>query len=82
MPTYLPKFNLKNLDKSGATNGYAVVWSDALGQWIPSATGGSVSYTIDGGSASSTYWGLTADGGAATSTYPFYAVLDGGGASG
>lgn len=39
-------------------------------------------YALDGGTASSTYFGLTADGGSASSSFPFYAVIDGGDASG
>ncbi len=69
------------ISQGGANIGDVLMWSGSA--WAPAApSGGSTSYTLDGGDASSTYFGLTADGGDASSSFPFYAVLDGGGASG
>lgn len=68
------------ISQGGASVGDVLTWSGSA--WAPAAPSGGTSYSVDGGSASSTYFGLTVDGGASGSTYPFYAVLDGGGASG
>lgn len=81
MPTYLPKLNLKNLDKSGATDGYVATWSDALGMWVASpSSGGAV--TLRGGDASTTTWASTMSGGGADAEYAPYQILRGGDASG
>lgn len=67
MPTYLPKFNLKNLDQSGATSNQVPKWNATTGQWAPGeVSGGSgnavvtnVTFTAGDTSSSVTVTGQT-----------------------